>query len=327
LSQCLEALTPLPPDSELILAADGPVDNCAPLARLHGARVVLVQGPSGPAVARNAAAARAGGDILVFVDADVAVSGEALSRMRCEFADRPDIAAIFGAYDDRPADARFMSQYKNLSHAFVHGASPRSARTFWAGFGAVRRNAFERIGGFDERFCRPSVEDIDLGYRLTAASLKVRLDPELTVSHLKRWTFISAMVSDVRDRGVPWTQLLWRYHAPHDDLNLRAEYRWSVLLAYVSVGVLVLAWQDARFLVAAGVLLAATSALNHRYHRFFYDKRGMWFASRVWLLRLIQDLLNGVSFVVGTCLFCARRCGVRLPGALPTDPWTGAVRE
>ena len=73
LARCLDALAPLPPDSELIIAADGAVDDCRPLASLHQARIVAVTGPSGPAVARNAAAASAIGDVLVFIDADVAV--------------------------------------------------------------------------------------------------------------------------------------------------------------------------------------------------------------------------------------------------------------
>ena len=47
---------------------------------------------------------------------------------------------------------------------------------------------------------------------------------------------------------------------------------------------------------------------------------------RVWLLRFVEDLCNGVSFAVGTVLFiAARHLGLRLPGGLPMEPWIESV--
>jgi GT2 family glycosyltransferase len=325
LARCLAALDGRPCDSEVIVVCDGARDNCDALAAAHRARVVETPRRSGPAVARNLGAAAACGSILVFVDADVVVSRSTLVLMARAFAKRPGAAAIFGAYDDRPADPGFMSQYKNLSHAFVHRTSAAQARTFWAGFGAVRREAFAAVGGFDERFDRPSVEDIDLGYRLTHAGYDVVLDPALTVCHLKRWTLRSAIASDVLDRGIPWTQLILRYGAMADDLNLRTAYRWSIVLAYVAIVFGALAGFDVRF--AAGVLAAllALTLLNLRYYGFFFRARGAGFAARAWLLHLVHHLYNGVSFVAGLVLYgAARYLRLRLPGSLPADSWSAA---
>ncbi len=116
--------------SEIILVSDDASTDCECLALAYGARVIRLSRQSGPAAARNAAAALAKGEILVFVDADVVVSRAGFSRMRRVVAERPDIAAFFGAYDDRPGASGFMSQYKNLSHAFVHQTSAGVARTF-----------------------------------------------------------------------------------------------------------------------------------------------------------------------------------------------------
>src|SRR2546423_773901 len=66
LDRCLTALRPLPLDSEVIVAADAPPDDCRSLAEAYGARVIALESRSGPAVARNAAAACASGDVLVF---------------------------------------------------------------------------------------------------------------------------------------------------------------------------------------------------------------------------------------------------------------------
>ena len=326
LARCLDALSPLPADSELIIAADGALDDCRPLAGRYGARLLELPGPSGPAVSRNAAAAAAAGDVLVFVDADVIVSRAGLSRIARVFAEHPRTAAVFGSYDDEPADPGFVSQYKNLSHAFVHRASAGTARTFWAGFGAVRRDAFNAVGGFDERFDRPSVEDIDLGYRLTAGGYEVLLDPALSASHLKRWTIGAAIASDVRDRGIPWTQLTWRYGGVHDGLNLRRECRLSVVLAYVGIGCLLLAPYDRRLLLALPIVAAGLLGLNRRYYRFFYVRRGGWFTIRVSALHVLHTLCNGVSFAIGTVLYVAARyLGVRLPGGLSPESWKAGV--
>jgi GT2 family glycosyltransferase len=325
LAQCLRALDTRPLDSELIVVADGATEDYGPLAAHHGAHIVAVPGPSGPAVARNAAVVAAAGDVLVFIDADVVVSKAGLTRIMHIFDERPQTAAVFGAYDDGPPDPGFMSQYKNLSHSFIHHTSAMRASTFWAGFGAVRREAFQRVGGFDERFVRPSVEDIDLGYRLTSAGYEIVLDPALSASHLKRWTIGSSIVSDVRDRGIPWTQLIWRYGALDNDLNLRMEYRLSVVLAYLALGSLLLAPYDLRSLIVSAIAMVGLTASNRRYFRFFYEKRGVWFAARVWVMHLVHNLCNGLSFAIGTALFCFASLGFRLPGGLATKSWSTAA--
>ena len=81
-----------------------------------------------------------------------------------------------------------VSQYRNLLHHFVHQEGNPEASTFWAGCGAVRRAAFDAVAGYDEaRFRRPSIEDIELGYRLRRAGYRIRLDRDLQCTHLKRW--------------------------------------------------------------------------------------------------------------------------------------------
>jgi glycosyltransferase involved in cell wall biosynthesis len=322
LTRCLQALDPQPPGSELIVVADGAVEDCRAVAGRHAARVIDVTPASGPAVARNIAARAAARDVLVFVDADVVVSPGSLERLADLFDERPDLSAVFGAYDDAPTDCGFVSQYRNLAHAFVHRSSAADARTFWAGFGAVRRTAFVGVGGFDERFRRPSVEDIDLGYRLTAAGHRVRLDPTLAAGHLKKWTLASVVVSDVRDRGIPWTQLILRYGALNDDLNLRVEDRVSIVLVYLACAALAAAMFDPRAGAAVPLPLAAIVWLNARYYRFFHRQRGPWFAARAYGMHALHRLCNGVSLACGTALFIvARYLHLQLPGALAIDPW------
>src|SRR5262245_102806 len=170
------------------------VDDCSTesstteLARRHGARTIRTWRNSGPGAARNLAAKEALGDILWFVDADVIAHKDGPERIRHALTD-PTVIAVFGSYDDEPPAPGFAAQYKNLTHHFYHQRANREASTFWAGCGAVRRSVFLDLNGFDvERYQRPSIEDIELAYRIRAAGGRIVLDPRFYGTHLKAWT-------------------------------------------------------------------------------------------------------------------------------------------
>lgn len=324
LARCLAGLRRYDAPIEIIVVADAARDDCRPLAASHDARVVEIAGPSGPAVARNRGAERATGDVLVFVDTDVVVPPESLTKLARLFEREPDVHAAFGAYDEEPAEPHFLSQYKNLAHSYHHQTANPRAQTFWAGFGAVRATVFKQVGGFDERFPRPSVEDIDLGHRLTAAGYQVRLDHELRAQHLKRWTFRSLVASDILDRGIPWTQLILRSKRAGDDLNLRSAYRWSVVLVYATTLAIGLAPMWPASLAVVPPALAVLGFLNRDFYRFFASRRGVGFAIRVIPPHYLYHLYNGLSFAAGSVLYLTRKhLGLALPGALPVTPWRG----
>ncbi len=228
---CLRALlkSRSQPD-EIIVAANGCQDRSVEIARLHGAMIFEIPQAIGPAAARNIAARQARSDLLFFVDADVAVHPDAMDTMRACFQKNPNIAACFGSYDDSPPETNFISQYKNLFHHFIHQQSDSQSTTFWAGCGAVRRTVFEEMGGFDETYRKPAIEDIELGYRMTARGHQIRLEKHLLATHLKRWSLASMLKADIFGRAIPWASLILRSRSMPDDLNTKKHHRISVLL-------------------------------------------------------------------------------------------------
>ena len=185
---------------------------------------------TGPATARNVGLAELNTDVVLFVDADCIVHSDAVARIRSRFAADPELAAVFGSYDDEPEAPGLVSRFRNLLHHHVHTSNPGPASTFWAGLGAVRREPFERVFGFDESFSRPSIEDIDLGLRLTDVGGRIELDPEIQCTHLKRWTLISMVRTDFAQRGVPWVMLMAKRGGPPPNaLNLAWRHRFSAL--------------------------------------------------------------------------------------------------
>lgn len=257
---------------------------------------------TGPAAARNAGVDRSTAEIVVFVDADVAVHPDALGRLADAFAADPQLAAVFGAYDDRPADPGTVSRFRNLLHHHVHASSPGPASTFWAGLGAVRREPFRRAGGFDaRRFPAPSVEDIDLGMRMRAAGGRIALDPDIRGTHLKRWTLGSMLRADFASRGVPWTRLLLERGAD-SSLNLSARHRLSALAA---VGVA--AGAVTRKPLVAAACGGALAALNARFYRLLARSGGARLAFAGLGLHVLHQLAAVASVPAAIALHLRER--------------------
>ena len=234
--------------------------------------VVVVTDPpfAGPAEARNAGAARATGDILVFVDSDVVVHADAFARIRAAFGRNPRLTALFGSYDDDPPGVGRVSAFRNLLHHYVHHASPGPATTFWAGLGAVRRDAFEASGGFDaRRFPRPSVEDVELGTRLSRSGALIVLDPAVQGAHLKSWSLREMIVTDFACRGVPWVALMLRTRSPSGALNLGWRHRLSAAACLLTLAALAL-----RHPAVAAAAFAAFIVLNLGFYRLIARRRG-----------------------------------------------------
>jgi GT2 family glycosyltransferase len=263
--------------SVVVPATDGPPALARCTSALADAydgpdEVVVVDGPPGlgPAAARNAGAARASGDVLVFVDADVVVHPDAFTRIRKVFADRPELDAVFGAYDDRPAAPSSVSAFRNLLHHHVHHDAAGPAETFWTGLGAVRRDAFFAVGGFDEaRFPHPSVEDIDFGDRLVRGGYRILLEPAIQGTHLKRWTLRSMVRTDFAHRGVPWVAMQVANRRPSSALNLGWRHRMSALACVATLVAAV-----ARRPVVAGGALGTVIVLNRRFYSLLARRRG-----------------------------------------------------
>lgn len=192
---------------------------------------------AGPAAARNLGVEATRADVLFFLDSDVEVHPEALERTAARFAADPGLAAVFGAYDDDPADPGLTSRYRNLLHHHVHAGAAGEAETFWAGLGAIRREAFADSGGFDaDAFPKPSVEDIELGMRLRRGGARIVLDPEIRGRHLKAWTPRSMVMTDFGRRGVPWARLLLRDGSASTALNLGWRRRASAAASVALLG-------------------------------------------------------------------------------------------
>lgn len=226
---------------EVIVVDDGSTDRSVEIARSFGVTILSTHGRQGPATARSLGAEEATGEILLFLDSDVAVhpGTESLpgtvERIGRVFEEQASVAAVFGSYDTEPPEPNFVSQWKNLTHHFVHHRGHSAAQTFWSGCGAIRKTVFDDAGGFDLSFRGATIEDIELGYRLRKRGHRILLDPKILCTHAKRWTAWTAWKTDLFYRGIPWTRLILRTGIVPDDLNVSVGQRFSTVFAWMMV--------------------------------------------------------------------------------------------
>ncbi len=318
LERCLAGLRASTVDDfELILVDDASTGARAPeLAAASGAKVHRMERNAGPAGARNAGATLTDAEVLVFIDSDCVVHPETLASMRAAFLDTPDLGALFGSYDDAPASPGLVSEYRNLLHHHVHHTGPREATTWWAGCGAIRRELFERVGGFDaEAFPRPMIEDIELGMRMKAAGARIHLLPAIQVKHLKRWRFLEMVKVDVTCRAVPWTRLLIDRPDTGGDLNLEKAQKLCVALVFLTVAALVglpvlAALGHVPWWTVAAVPLALLLPilwLNRGLYGLFLRRKGPLFTLGAVGLHLLYFLYGGLGFLWAHATHKARR--------------------
>jgi glycosyltransferase involved in cell wall biosynthesis len=297
---CLASLKAChPPPDEVIVVADGDSDGSWRYAEEFGLQALKTPETGGPARARNIGAKKVSGDLIFFLDADVTVSADAIERVKAAFRNDPELSAVIGSYDEKPFETNFLSQYKNLLHHYVHQCSSPDASTFWGACGAIRREIFSELGGFDEKYRYPSIEDIELGYRLKRKGCRILLSKQLMVKHLKHWGILSLLKADFFYRALPWTDLILNEGGFIDDLNLTISSRISVIAAYMVLVCLPAAVWFPWFVVPAAFSAMLLFWLNRDLYGFFMNKRGLGFTLKAIPWHWFYFFYSGLAFAIG----------------------------
>jgi len=150
------------PAPELLVVDNASTDRTAEVAREFGARVVEER-KRGIAIARNAGARAAGGDVLVFLDADYRVLPSFLARLASRYSSNPDLSAAGVRVSLEPSEIDPIT--RSLGNAGL--AMLRRLRNLSFGVATFRRARFEGFGGYDENVY--GIEDLDMLKRLAAS--------------------------------------------------------------------------------------------------------------------------------------------------------------
>lgn len=148
-------------------------------------RIVRLNRNHGPAIARNRGVAAARGEFVVFLDGDVEVFPDTLSEIAKVFREDPDVVALTGVWVKEQKSKAFFPNFKALRD-WSYWINERDKSGYYFLFStriaAIKKAVFERLGGFNETYPAPLVEDIELTYRI-ARRYAIIFAPSVRVRH------------------------------------------------------------------------------------------------------------------------------------------------
>jgi len=174
---------------EIIVTDGASTDKTVEIAKMYADKVVEHTGPNRQTIAegRNAGAAVATGEFLVFMDADCSfMNPDDFFKIALEDFDDPKLVALTGWLRVLP-EYETLADYlvfniQNVQSLFVnkilhYGISPGGE------FQMIRADTFRQLGGYKEHLI--AGEDIELFFRLSRIG-RTRLDRRLKVFHTGR---------------------------------------------------------------------------------------------------------------------------------------------
>lgn len=178
ISDILEALHSVAGDVpyEVIVAEGDPAGST--IGRISDAGVVKLIAPRGRANQMNAGAARASGDILLFLHADTLLPPDAFRKIADAMADGRFIG---GAFDLGISNPRWIFLLTGWCASFKHRLTrvPYGDQAIF-----MRRRYFEQLGGYQKI---PFMEDVELMKRVKRQGGKIVLLPDAVTTSARKW--------------------------------------------------------------------------------------------------------------------------------------------
>ncbi|HZL17411.1 MAG TPA: glycosyltransferase [Polyangia bacterium] len=177
LARCLESLRPQLAEgsAEVIVTDDGTTEATHTLIESRFAFARWTRGPQrGPAANRNHGASLATGEFVVFLDDDVDPSPKLLAAYRA--AIQPGVNVYEGRTTCRAG----------LRSPLEDSPVNEDGGRLWSCNLMLRRNLLNSVGGFDEAFPYPHLEDVAFRESLTALREQIVFVPDAVVDHPPR---------------------------------------------------------------------------------------------------------------------------------------------
>ncbi|MFY1632994.1 glycosyltransferase family 2 protein [Solwaraspora sp. WMMB335] len=280
---------------EIIVVDDHSTDDSLEIARRRAVTVLQTARNSGVAVARNTGAAAARGEVLFFVDSDVALRADAIETAVAELRAHPEYGAVCGIYEDEPLIRDSVVEECRVLQAYCwRMASLGEVSFLFSSLTAIPRKVFDEVGPFNPRLRQ--TEEVDYGQRMSAR-YQIRVTEAVRGWH------------DDDDKLLPLMRKLFRRARLRVPLFARRrrfakgfESAPRSLAALAALGVLAslaLAVLSPWSLSATGTLLAAMVAGDAAMYRYVLRRRGVGFLMVFTTVAFLTNVAISSGIAVG----------------------------
>lgn len=288
---------------EIIVVDDASTDHTAEIAERFACRVLRLDENIGAARAKNRGAAAATGDIFFFTDDDVIVARWTIEQIAHDLSDSR-VTGVVGLLDAKIPFDDFASNFKNLWMRFTYERLRRERiGVFYTSIAAIRREVFQRLGGFDENYRGASIaEDTEFGQRAWGAGYLLQLDPQVSATHCKQYTLRQVLVTDyLRARALMLMRMRKRGQPFFTSVPLF--YQLALPTMFAAVACIVLAIIHLALLAAGALLLAAFCALFASWFGYLARERGARFALIAALFQPVDAIAVGAGMLAAVVEF------------------------
>jgi GT2 family glycosyltransferase len=298
---------------EVVVVDDASKEDLKSLTKFFPIRYFRNSKNLGAAETRNLAARKAKGEILLSLDNDVLPQTDLVWQVERFFQKNPFVIAVTGFAGTGVENPTFFAQYKYLRDwAYWYLDLDQSRFCFFRpAIGAIRKDVFLKLKGYDKRYCRPgvpAVEDLEFSYRL-AKQGKIVFDPKLVVGH--PFGGLKKLVKTYFDRTGLFMEILKEYELFSGVATTPAEAA-TIILAPLCLGALILTLLYPHFWPFFLFTLLAFIYRQRLFLRLCWQRQGWFFAFKAFLTSWLLYLV----IIVGTIYYIFRPIGLLIKALL-----------
>lgn len=273
-------------------------------------RVVRLLTNRGPAIARNRGVDAATGEFVVFLDGDVEVFPDTLAEIVKIYTDDPDVVALTGVWVKEQKSKDFFPNFKALRD-WSYWINERDKSGYYFLFStriaSIKRTVFLRLGGFNETYPAPLVEDIELTYRIArryaiifAPSVRVRHEFESFWPIAKKYflrAYYWTKLYTRRKKFDPVATTLQEAIVTLSGVGVLGFLMITSISLISTVGIVTVPVQIALWIF--GITFGIHLYLTHKFLVFVYHEKGILFAIKSFGMGLILNCFIFAGALMG----------------------------
>lgn len=289
-------------DFEVIIVDAKSTDQSAQIAKTYPCQLITLEENKGPAYSRNVGSDNAKGQILVFIDDDIAIKKDTLGLIDKGFKEDKDIVAVTGILSRECPHKDFFTRYKNLYMHYIFKQCPRYVDFLYGSLMAIKKDYFLK---FNENL--KMMEDTELGQRYKKLNKKILLNPELEIAHFKRYNFKSIIRNDFL---IPfWCVKSFMLHNGYKDIfkkrrfsHVRLSQIMSIAVSFLLIVSLIF-WRLPEAQIVFFILSPTFFLLNYNFFAFLYREQGLLFLIKSIAFTYLDVLTMGLGVSAGFIYF------------------------